>query len=219
MNTPQAIMFDMDGLLIDSEPLWRGVEVDIFNKYGVPLTHEKCRETMGLRIDEAVEYWFKQYPWTEKSVSEVSQEIIDGVIVAIRNNGEAKKGVPHVLKESKKFGVPLALVSSSSMKIIEACIEKLQLQDIFELLYSAEMEPFGKPHPGVYLSALKKLQVQAEQSVAFEDSLNGVKAAKAANMKCIAVPDAFDRAEKNFDVADKILNSLEEFNEQVISNL
>lgn len=219
MKKLAAIFFDMDGLLIDSEPLWREVEVEVLTRYGVPLTLEKCRETMGIRIDEVVNYWYEQYPWTEKSVDEVVKEIIAGVIAAIVQKGEAKKGADMALAEAKKMNVPLALVSSSAMNVIHAVIERLNLQNIFVGLDSAQDELFGKPHPGVYLTAAKKLGVEPEHCIAFEDSLNGVIAAKAAKMKCIAVPDPIDRDKKEFGVADVVLNSLEEVNQSLFEHI
>jgi HAD superfamily hydrolase (TIGR01509 family) len=220
MNRPSAIFFDMDGILIDSEPIWIEVEQNILSSYGVLYSEAEARFTKGFRIDEAVNFWFRRYPWKEiKTVEEVSNEIIDGVIALIRQRGIALKGVYKTLQMIKNMGIPLALVSSSSKKIIETVVDQLQLQGIFDFLYSAEQESFGKPHPAVYISSAKKFGVEPEECVVFEDSLNGVIAAKAAKMKCIAVPDLKDQEKKEFFVADVILNSLDEFDQDIFTQI
>ena len=83
------------------------------------------------------------------------------------------------------------------------------------MLHSGEFEEFGKPHPAVYLTTLEKLGVNAEDAIAFEDSLNGIKAAKAANISCIAIPKEEDLRDEKFQIADYILSSLADFDESM----
>ena len=101
-----------------------------------------------------------------------------------------------------------ALASSSSYRIIDAVVDKFGLRNRFELIYSAQEEPFGKPHPGVYISAAQKLGVTPESCLAIEDSINGVVSAKAAKMKCIAVPEPAARNDRRYGIADVVLDSL-----------
>ncbi len=107
----------------------------------------------------------------------------------------------------------MALASASYFKLINATLNKLELRDQFNVIHSAEIEPYGKPHPGIFLTTAKNLGVDPEFCLVFEDSLNGVIAAKAARMKCVCVPDPAFRNDTRFSIADIILNSLEEWNE------
>ena len=91
-----AVIFDMDGLLIDSEPFWQQAEKIVFKKVGIELTTEMCYETMGLRIDEVVMYWYEKKPWDHISLQEIQAEIIDRVIELIHENGKQKEGVSFV---------------------------------------------------------------------------------------------------------------------------
>src|SRR4051812_8345496 len=150
----KAAIFDMDGVLINSEPFWQDSEIEVFDTIGLKLTHEMCRETTGLRIDHAVEYWLKRYEQQHSgqqhniSANEFEDRIVGGVIKHIQMRGELMVGVDHALAFFKSKGLQIALASSSSYKIISAVLEKLGLHDQFKLIYSAEEERLGKPHPG-----------------------------------------------------------------------
>jgi HAD superfamily hydrolase (TIGR01509 family) len=202
----KAVIFDMDGLLIDSEPLWQTVEMEVLRPLGVPLTRELCRQTLGLRIDEAVLYWYVRYPWPQNP-ADVTQQITRRVIELIQVQGQAMPGVHHAISWAKERG-RLAVASSSSFALIEAALSRLQLTGAFEVIHSAQEETYGKPHPAVYLSAARKLGVEPTECIAIEDSLNGVIAAKAARMKCIAVPEPAHLHDPKFSIADAVLPSL-----------
>ena len=210
-----AVIFDMDGLLINSEPLWQEAEILVFRQVNITLTNELCVQTQGLRIDEVVDYWYQKYPWTNLPKQEVEKLIVDKVIELISTKGEALSGVHEAIAFVRRKPVKIALASSSASKIIKAALSKLNLSDVFTEVYSAESEILGKPHPGVYLTTANKLGVAPQQCLALEDSLNGVLAAKAAQMKCIAIPETAQFDNPKFAIADRILNSLLEFNEEV----
>lgn len=106
-----------------------------------------------------------------------------------------------------------ATASSSPMTLIKEVVEKLKIGHYFEELYSAEFEEYGKPHPGVYITASKMLDVPAENCIAFEDSFNGLLSAKSAHMKCICVPDESLVGSAKLGIADIVLSSLLEFND------
>lgn len=215
----KAVIFDMDGLLIDSEPLWQEAEIAIFKKVNITLTSQLCLQTKGLRIDEVVNYWYQKYPWTNFSQKQVEELIVAKVIELISLQGKALAGVDNAISFVQKKQVKIALASSSSLKIIQAALKKLNLADAFEIVYSAESEKLGKPYPGVYLTTAHKLNVSPQECMALEDSLNGVLAAKAAQMKCIAIPERSQLNNPQFAIADKILHSLEELNEDVWNSL
>jgi HAD superfamily hydrolase (TIGR01509 family) len=208
---PQAVVFDMDGTLIDSEPIWRMAEVSVFNAIGVPLTEEECSQTVGVRIDKVVEYWFQRRPWQGVSLPEVETRIVNEVAQIFREKGEAKPDAIRCIQELNALGIPLAVASASPARLIQSNIESLGVVDAFKVIHSAEDEVAGKPHPAVYLSTVRKLGVDPKDCVAFEDSLHGIDAARAAGLFCIAIKEdatSFTEASRR---ADSAVESFSEF--------
>ena len=210
MKTFKTCIFDMDGVLLDSEPFWRKAQIECFAKAGLQLTDADCRQTTGIRIDELVKLRFAQQPWSDPSCAEVSAQIQNKVGELIARRGVRLPGVKESISFLRSQNLRLALASSSSLRLIEITLRALELQDCFEIIHSAENEPFGKPHPAVFLHTAEKLGENPADCLVIEDSLNGVIAAKAAQMTCIAVPDRADRLSQKFVIADLILNSLAE---------
>ncbi len=206
-----AVLFDMDGVLIDSEPFWRQAEMEVFASVGLHLSEDDCRQTTGLRIDEVVALRHGQHGWASPSCQEVSQAIVARVIQLVRTQGTALTGVRAALEAARASGLPMAIASSSSYALIDATLQALDLGHFFRLRHSAQDEPLGKPHPGVYLRAAEKLGVPACQCLAVEDSLNGLVAAKAARMHAVVVPDHCQPRDPRFCLADAQLETLLEF--------
>lgn len=207
----RAVIFDMDGLLIDTEPVWRRVERDVFGTLGLHLTDEQGMETMGVRVNEVAALWYDRHPWQGPSVEEVARRIVGGVIAHVRAEGEPNPGVRAALEQIVAVGLPIAIASSSSLDLIAAVITRLGLAPFISAVASAEHEAEGKPHPAVYLTAARLLGVSPECCAAFEDSPNGVLSAKAAGMYCIAVPDKHLAGDARLRAADLTLSSLEDF--------
>ncbi|MFM8593792.1 MAG: hexitol phosphatase HxpB [Chloroflexota bacterium] len=207
-----AVIFDMDGVLIDSEPFWRQAEVAALARVGVPITDDLARLTTGLRTDEVVEYWWARHPWQGPTRQEVASEIIRELIALVRTKGTAMPGAIETVDAIAAMDIPVGIASSSSSEVIAAVVERLNLGDRFRVLQSAEHEPYGKPHPAVYIEAARRLDASPARCVAIEDSPNGVIAAKAAKMRCIAVPDHELAGDHRIHAADAKLNSLQEFN-------
>ncbi len=219
MSNIKAIIFDMDGLLIDSEPFWRRASKEVFASVGVDLTEEDMKSTMGRRIDEVVEHWFHERPWEGKSRKDIEAGIIDGVLELVKAEGTLRDGVKETLDICKSLNVPLAVASSSSSELIDVVISTLGIRDYFVELFSAEHETHGKPHPAVFISTASHLNVEPQHCLVFEDSPSGVLAAKAAKMTCIAVPD-----EEHFDhpfinTADLKLHSLTALDKKLLDSL
>ena len=211
----KAVIFDMDGLLIDSEPLWQKAQIEVFREVNVFLNHILCRQTTGLRIDEVVDYWYNKFPWKSIGKRELTENIIKRVIELISREGEAKDGVQEILDFLKRKNVRIALASSSAYSIIDTVLNRLRIKEVFEEIYSAAEEEYGKPHPGVYLTTAKKLQIKPQECLVLEDSLNGVIAAKAAQMKCLAIPDVFPDYQPKYIIADLVMKSLSEVNNDI----
>ncbi len=206
MRVLRAALFDLDGLLVDSEPLWRRAEVELFATVGLTMTDAECEETTGLRIDEVVRQRYRERPWDAPSVEVVTARIVDRTIALIRAEASPKPGVRRAIDLSAELGLRRLVVSSSPTRLIEAALERLDVRDRFEAIVSAEHEPYGKPHPGVFLRAAASIDVAPHECLVLEDSLNGVIASKAARMTCIAVPE---RPDPRFAIADLVVPSLE----------
>lgn len=219
MSGIRAAIFDMDGLLIDTEPIWRRVEIEIFGALGLHLTEEQCMQTMGVRVAEVVELWYGRHPWQGPSTAEVTEQIIAGVIAHVRTEGEPMPGVCEALQLVHDAGLPIAIASSSGESLIRAVIERLHLEPYIQAICSADREPVGKPDPAVYLRAAERLGVSPVACLALEDSPNGVLAAKRAGMFCIAVPDPHLAGDPHMDEADLRLASLNDLTPELLGRL
>ncbi|MBV9279799.1 MAG: hexitol phosphatase HxpB [Chloroflexi bacterium] len=211
MGPIEAVIFDMDGLLIDTEPVWRRAQVDVFARLGLHLTEDQCLETMGVRIAEVVKLWYSRCPWTGASCDQVTGRIEDAVIAQVRSEGEAKPGVYDAIDQVASAGLPIAIASSSGEKLIRAVMERLGIERSVRVVCSAVAEREGKPHPAVYLTAARLLGVPPSACLALEDSPNGVLSAKAAGMYCVVVPDSYLAGDERMRRADLCLDSLEDF--------
>ncbi|MBZ0113851.1 MAG: hexitol phosphatase HxpB [Thermoanaerobaculia bacterium] len=204
-------IFDLDGLLIDSEPLWRQAEIATFAEVGIHLTEAQCEETMGLRSDAVIEFWYTRQPWQGPSRGEVQSKLTEAVRKLILRQGEPLPGALAAIEHVRGAGLAVAIASSSPPVLIDAAVTRLGLSDAFDAICSAADEEFGKPDPAVYLTAARRLGLDPKTCVAFEDSTPGIEAARRAGMFVVAVPAASDFGDPRFDLADYKLRSLTEF--------
>ncbi len=221
-----AAIFDMDGLLVDSEPLWQEAEIEVFAGVGVHLTRSDCAQTKGRRVDDTVAHWFGLRPWQGPGPAEIERRLVLRVAELIREKAEPKDGVGHALEFFANRGLKRALASSSPRTIIDAVLERLGLDGAFEVVHSGADEPLGKPDPAVYLTTAARLGVAPGACVALEDSVPGMIAAKRAGMRCIVVPDASsslpgdeDRFRNLVPGPDLVLSSLWDLDEATWKSL
>lgn len=198
----KAVIFDMDGVLIESEHLWRRAMIKGFKEAGMELSENDCRQTMGLRIGEVISLWqdhFKAYTYSAK---ELENKIISLLLDLINESGSFIQGIPALLAFCHEKRLKLGLATSSSQLLMNSILKKLDLEHTFEAALSAEYMKYGKPHPEVFLTCAENLNVSPQHCLVIEDSLNGVIAAKAAQMKVVAVPDEEHMHLAGFAVAD-----------------
>lgn len=208
----KAVIFDLDGLLIDSEPFWYEGEMIYFGKVGLQLSHADCLLTTGMRIDQVAQFWYERQPWPQPPAPhEVAMQINDYVIQSIRERAELLPGAGEAVKRTHAMGLKVGLASSSHLNLIEAALETFGLREYFQAVSSSEQSGYSKPHPGVYLNAAAMLGEAPETCLAIEDSINGLIAAKAAQMKCLVVPGHDLQDDPRFSLADFRLESLEQF--------
>jgi HAD superfamily hydrolase (TIGR01509 family) len=182
-----ACVFDMDGVLIDTEPVWRQVERDVFARVGVELSDDQLRDTWGMRIEEVVEHWYLQRPWNGIRPHAVQREIVREMVEYVRTQGVPMIGALQAIDVARTSGLRVAIASSSSRELIDAVIDRLGIVELIDVVCTADDEVRGKPDPAVYLSAARALDVLPAYCVAIEDSPVGVTSAVAAGMRCIGV--------------------------------
>ena len=205
-----TVIFDMDGVLINSEPFWKEVEIKIFATVGIDFVAVGGEKTVGLRIDEVVDYWYGLYPWKQKTKAAVVAEIMSEMTHVIATKGKAMNGVVELLDYLKNEGYKIGLATSSYEVLLQATLKVLGIEAYFKVTNSAQTLTYGKPHPEIYIKTASDLQAAPENCLVIEDSLNGVIAGKAAKMNVIAVPDRTHSYEPKIALADKICNDLVE---------
>jgi sugar-phosphatase len=201
----------MDGLLIDSEPLWREAEIATFGSIGIALTDALCRESTGLRTDEVVRHWHGRFPWNGPTCEQVTKQLLEAAERLIVERGTLMNGALQAVSELHANGMKLAIASSSPMRLIQAVVEKFSIRRFFSVLHSAEHEIAGKPDPAVYRTTISLLGFSPHQCLAIEDSPAGVRSAKSAGAQVIAVPAPENAHNPEFALADIVLASLQDF--------
>ena len=184
-----AVIFDMDGLIIDSEPLWKIAEIETFKEVGFDFTFEMCALTTGMRIDEVVEFWRAKLKWESFTNTEIVDKIQNKMIQLIKERGKLLPGIIESLNLLNANDVLIGLASSSSMSLINTTVDTLKIRKFFNVIHSAENEIAGKPNPAVFLSAAKMLKVNPEKCLVLEDSKAGMSAGINANMRTIVIPE------------------------------
>ena len=212
-------LFDMDGLLLDTEPLWGDSMLAIAHKHGIPMTMQRLKETTGLRIYEVTEWWAIKYPWSGASAREVADEILDDIIASARIKGSVLEGVEDALKMLRKHHFRIGLASSSPKHMIDALVDHFGLTGHFDVITSADAVEYGKPHPAVFLHCAAELGASPLECVVLEDSVNGMIAGKAARMKVIVVPDALHFDDPRFSLADLRLKTLADLDWDAVQRL
>jgi sugar-phosphatase len=213
------VVFDLDGLLVDSEPCWRQAEIEVFGSLGLHLDEAELRQTMGLRIDDGVRHWWDRRPWPGRSLVEVERAITARVAELVAESGTPMPGALEAVALCRRLDLPVAVCSGSYAAVVEAGLRRLGIEAQVQAWHTAEWEPLGKPHPGAYLSTAAKLGVEPTGCLAVEDSFNGAIAAKAARMRVVAVPEPAVFESPRWGFCEARLRSLTEFDEALIRSL
>lgn len=214
-----AVIFDMDGLLIDSEPLWEKAGCALLQKFGVTLSHAQYSTSTGLRTKEWLQYWFNHFQIEHADIDHAEDDIVHNVIELVKAQGKILPGVPYILQYFQQKGIRIGLATSSPMRLADVVLDLLQIRSYFEVVTSAEHMPFGKPHPQVYMECADALKANPLRCICFEDSFNGMIAAKAAKMKCVVVPAASQLQQARWGAADLKISSLQNFNDLLLRQL
>jgi len=204
-----AIIFDMDGLLVDSEPLWYEVETELIEGKGYTYADEVRDSTIGLRIDEFAKIIHHHYPKVADSPEAVAQLVMDGMTSFPAEKIQARPGADEIIQYVAQQNIPCAIASSSAQTIIEHFVTMLGWDNSIPMRYSAEFMEHGKPAPDIYLHTAKQLGIDPTKCLALEDSKAGTQAALAAGMTCYTVPDLSHSKMSDFDgITDNLFDSL-----------
>jgi HAD superfamily hydrolase (TIGR01509 family) len=207
MRPVEAVIFDMDGVLIDSEPLHLRATQVALGPRGMSYTERDNRAFFGATDAEMLRVLRILWDLDDPTPSLVETRTRH-LLALIHAEGQPRPGVPLVPRELRAAGFALALASASPRRVIEAVLETVGVADCFGAVVSGDEVARGKPAPDGYLMAARRLGVAPERCVVVEDSRNGVLAARAAGMMAAAVPCPATRHE-DFSVADVVLPSLE----------
>ncbi|MEW4371873.1 HAD family hydrolase [Paenibacillus kandeliae] len=203
----KAVVFDFDGLILDTETVWFECYKEVLARHQLELTLERFAPSIGTHSDD-----FRQYVETTLGKPGIGLEIEREVAEMIPARVEliqARGGVAEYLAEAKQLGLRIGLATSSDRKWIEYYLNRLGLRHYFEVIKTSDDVSAVKPDPELYLRVVDELGIQANEAVAFEDSLNGLRAAKAAGLHCTIVPNPVT-ALLPFEHHDLRLDSMED---------
>lgn len=206
-----TVIFDIDGLLVDSEPLWNEAASEVFRQYGVNLSEEQYNTTTGLRTREFVQWWFSHFQIGMEELAGAEKKIIERVLNKIEHKGKIMEGVPYIFDFFSHRQFRIGLATSSPPSLIELVVHMAGIGRYLQATASAESLAFGKPHPQVYLNCAASLGSQPTNCICFEDSFNGMISVKAARMKCVIIPHPSQAKMERWAAADLQLLSLSQF--------
>ncbi len=208
MKELKAVVFDMDGIIFDSERKVVECWIEIAAKYGIKDIEKLCRMCLGTNSAEtrrlALEFYGEDFPYDERKAeqSALYHERYDGGRLPM------KVGVKELLEYLKQRGLKIALASSTRRVVVENQLRDAGILPYFDKVVCGDMVSHSKPHPEIFLRACEELSVEPECAIAIEDSYNGIRSAHAAGMRPIMVPDMAEPNEEMERLAEVILPSL-----------
>jgi HAD superfamily hydrolase (TIGR01509 family) len=211
----EAVVFDLDGVLLDSEEIWDRAREELAHERGGRWHEQAQRDMMGMSSTEWSRYMSDVIGLPEPP-EEISREVVRRLTELYREELPAIPGAREAV-ERLAARWPLGLASSSNRELIDLVLELLGVGHLFTATVSSEEVARGKPAPDVYLEAARRLDVDPTRAAAVEDSHNGILSAKAAGMRVIAIPNAhFPPDEDARDAADVVLDSLAELTAEAV---
>jgi len=217
---PAAIIFDMDGVLVDSNPFHLRKWIDLFQAHGIPFNEQELPKMI---LGPANDVIFRRYlgeNLTREQLADLGEELEEDFRREIGPHARAFPGVQRFIEECHAQGITMAVASAAITKNVNFLISALGLQAYFRVLLSADAISHPKPDPEIYLKTADKLGVNPAACAVFEDSFVGIEAAKRAGMKCIAIASTFSAEELRRETnADLIVSSFEAVSLQTLRHL
>ena len=207
----KAVIFDMDGVIIDSEPTHMKLENETYKKLGIEVSEEEHLSFVGST---------SHYMWgalkNKYKLNQTLKELIEyeeSKYFEHLNSDQCEitliEGVKELIKDLHENGVILAIASSSPLNVIEAVVKRFQIEEYFEVFVTGDYVKKSKPEPDIFLYASEKLGVSPEDCLVIEDSHNGVRAAKKAGMKCVGI-NSDPEGRQDISIANLVINSFKE---------
>jgi beta-phosphoglucomutase-like phosphatase (HAD superfamily) len=206
-----AVIFDLDGVLVDSEGWWNDVRFAFAARHGRDWTHDDQAAVMGANSHEWAVIMRDRLRLDGLTPDEIETEVVDGVVGLYETRPSPV--IDHAPGEVRRIaeGRPVAIASSSHPRVIAAALASLGIEDVMQAVVSSDDVATGKPAPDVYLAAAERLGVEPARCLVVEDSLNGVKAGRAAGMTVVLVPNpTVPPAGNARELADHVITSLEQ---------
>ncbi len=203
----KALIFDMDGVLVDSEPCHLQAYQELLGRLGHPYTGEDNKEFLGRKDIVILGVLNERYRLDSTPEKLLLEK--EAILARLLSTAVPRPGVIKTLQAAQKLGLPIAVASSATLPTIELVVDVLKIRSYFQTLTSGDEVAHGKPAPDVFLLAAERLGVLPENCLVIEDTFNGIKAAKAAGMYCVAIPCEVTR-HQDHSAADKLLESMEE---------
>lgn len=191
LEKKDAVIFDLDGTLVDSMWVWTAIDDDYIEKYHLTEPEHFHKDMEGLSYTETAEYFLRVFPELPHTVEEIKQEWYEMSIDKYTNEVKLKEGVREFLAHLKHNGIRIGIATSNDRKLVEETLEALEIAAFIETICTGCEVKKGKPAPDVYLKAAENLQVSPERCLVFEDVPMGILAGKNAGMEVCAVDDWF----------------------------
>ena len=198
-----AVIFDLDGSLVDSMWMWRAIDIEYLGKFGIPLPENLQAQIEGMSFSETAVYFKEHFPIPD-SIEQIKSDWNRMAWDKYTNEVPLKPGIPEFLAGCKESGIRLGIATSNSRELVENIAEVHNLRDYFSCIMTGCDVKKGKPAPDIYLAVAKALEVSPERCRVFEDIIPGIQAGKNAGMRVCAVEDAYsipDRERKK-ELAD-----------------
>ncbi|TDX45512.1 HAD family hydrolase [Orenia marismortui] len=218
MDELKGIIFDMDGVIVDSEPIHYRVNQIILKDMNIEISEEEYNSFIGVSNPDMWSIIKDRYDLKESLEDLVNKQNKITLEYLRDSNINPINGIVKLLEELKNKGLKVALASSSSEKLIELVLNKFYIQQYFIETISGENFAKSKPDPQIFFHAAKKLKLKSEECVVIEDSKHGIEAATRANMKAIGYKN-INSGNQDLSKADLIVESIREINVELIKNL
>ena len=190
LKNTDAVIFDLDGSLVDSMWMWRAIDIEYLGRFGIPLPEDLQSKIEGMSFSETAVY-FKEFFHIPDSLEKIKDDWNRMAWEKYANEVPLQPGIPEFLRGCRKHGIKLGIATSNSRELVENIVEVHKLRDYFSCIMTGCDVAHGKPAPDIYLAASEKLRVNPERCLVFEDIIPGIQAGKSAGMKVCAVEDAY----------------------------
>jgi len=205
-----AAIFDFDGLLVDTNALWKAAEHEAFSAVGVRVSDDDQAITAAMTTREVARYWYSRQPWKDRSLSQLEADVIERVSLGLTSTSQTMRGVPKTLQLCQALNIRLAVATNAPRQICVTALQHLGIAKHFEVIRTADDVSEGKPSPAVYNACIDALGISPDDAVVLEDSPPGARAAKRAGLFVIGIPSDAALEQEMASLCDRCLSSLNE---------